>query len=116
MRDDVLGSWGDPKVTGKPAGDDLRSGKPTVLLTWAEELLPRSARPLLEACDTGHLDGPRVEELQHAMLLAGVRDRAEQTISDLVSRAHHVLDDLDVPAGADAALRHLADTIAWRAS
>ena len=116
VRDDVLGSWGDPQVTGKPAGDDLRSGKPTVLLTWAEDLLPPSARPLLAACDAGQLDDARVGELQQAMLDAGVRDRAEETISDLVSRAHDVLDGLDVPAEADAALRHLADTIAWRAS
>lgn len=116
VRDDVLGSWGDPRVTGKPAGDDLRSGKPTVLLTWAEELLPRSARTLLAACDAGQLDGARVADLQQAMLDAGVRDRAEDVISELVGRAHDVLDDLDVPAEADAALRHLADTIAWRHS
>ena len=32
LRDDVLGVFGDPAVTGKPSGDDLRSGKRTVLL------------------------------------------------------------------------------------
>lgn len=37
LRDDDLGVFGDPTVTGKPAGDDLREGKRTVLLalTWA---------------------------------------------------------------------------------
>ena len=30
LRDDVLGVFGDPAVTGKPAGDDLREGKRTV--------------------------------------------------------------------------------------
>ncbi|WP_136193248.1 polyprenyl synthetase family protein [Actinomyces procaprae] len=36
LRDDALGVFGDPAVTGKPAGDDLREGKRTVLLalTW----------------------------------------------------------------------------------
>ncbi|SDM74943.1 polyprenyl synthetase family protein [Actinomyces ruminicola] len=36
LRDDVLGVFGDPALTGKPAGDDLREGKRTVLLalTW----------------------------------------------------------------------------------
>ncbi|MGH3530953.1 MAG: polyprenyl synthetase family protein, partial [Mycobacterium sp.] len=29
LRDDVLGVFGDPAVTGKPSGDDLRSGKRT---------------------------------------------------------------------------------------
>ncbi|MHB1288184.1 polyprenyl synthetase family protein [Georgenia sp.] len=32
LRDDELGVFGDPAVTGKPAGDDLREGKRTVLL------------------------------------------------------------------------------------
>ena len=28
LRDEVLGVWGDPAVTGKPAGDDLRTESP----------------------------------------------------------------------------------------
>lgn len=116
VRDDVLGVWGDPTLTGKPAGDDLRSGKPTELLTWAAELLPPSDRPLLEACDAGALDDAGVDALQRAMVAAGVRERAEQAVADLSRRAHARLDDLAVEPRADAALRGLADAIAWRSS
>ena len=35
LRDDVLGVFGDPALTGKPAGDDLREGKRTVLVAEA---------------------------------------------------------------------------------
>ena len=35
LRDDVLGVFGDPAVTGKPAGDDLREGKQTLLTALA---------------------------------------------------------------------------------
>ncbi len=35
MRDDLLGVYGDPQVTGKPAGDDLTEGKRTVLVALA---------------------------------------------------------------------------------
>ncbi len=35
LRDDVLGVFGDPVTTGKPAGDDLREGKRTVLVAFA---------------------------------------------------------------------------------
>ena len=42
LRDDVLGVFGDPAVTGKPSGDDLRSGKRTVLLATALELADAS--------------------------------------------------------------------------
>lgn len=116
VRDDVLGVWGDPARTGKPAGDDLRSGKPTALLSWASELLPDHARPLLAACDAGALDDAGVDALQQAMVDAGVLDRAEQTIADLVARSHGSLDALDVDPEADLALRELAETIAWRAT
>ena len=116
VRDDVLGVWGDPARTGKPAGDDLRSGKPTALLTWAGQLLPDHARPLLAACDAGTLDDAGVDALQRAMVEAGVRERAENAVADLVARAHHALDDLDVDPEADAALRDLADAVAWRSA
>ena len=42
LRDDVLGVFGDPAVTGKPSGDDLRSGKRTVLLAEAVECADKS--------------------------------------------------------------------------
>ena len=116
VRDDVLGVWGDPARTGKPAGDDLRSGKPTALLTWASQLLPDSARPLLAACDAGTLDDAGVGALQQAMADAGVRERAEDAVAELVGRAHRALDDLDVDPEADAALRDLADAVAWRSA
>ena len=114
LRDDVLGVWGDPALTGKPAGDDLRSGKPTALLSWSSELLPGSARRLLAACDAGTLDDAAVDALQRAMVDAGVLERAERTISDLVDRSHRALDELDVDADAELALRELAEAIAWR--
>ncbi|GAA2992311.1 polyprenyl synthetase family protein [Streptomyces fulvorobeus] len=38
LRDDLLGAFGDPAVTGKPAGEDLRGRKLTYLLAVASEL------------------------------------------------------------------------------
>ena len=37
LRDDVLGVFGDPERTGKPAGDDLREGKRTLLVAYTFE-------------------------------------------------------------------------------
>ena len=52
LRDDLLGVWGDPRLTGKPAGDDLLSGKPTVILSLADERLRGSDRTLLARVGT----------------------------------------------------------------
>ncbi len=114
LRDDVLGVWGDRQVTGKPAGDDLLAGKPTVTLVWAEEMLAAADRPLLEACDAGTLDGPMVEALRDAMAAAGVRERAERTLTDLVDRSHAALGALDVDTASREALAGLAEAVAWR--
>ncbi|MEU3032739.1 polyprenyl synthetase family protein [Streptomyces incarnatus] len=48
--DDVLGIWGDPAVTGKPAGGDLREGKKTYPVLAA--LASPAARALPELLDS----------------------------------------------------------------
>lgn len=48
LRDDLLGVFGDPAVTGKPAGDDLRTGKPTALLMLARRLASPAQREALD--------------------------------------------------------------------
>ena len=47
MQDDVLGLIGDPKVTGKPVGNDLREGKRTLVLREAWKRSDESQRSLL---------------------------------------------------------------------
>ena len=117
VRDDLLGVWGDPARTGKPAGDDLRSGKPTVLLAWAAELLPDDARPLLAACDAGTLDDAgrrrppagdgRGRRASSAPSAPSPSSWSAPTAPSTSSRS---------TPRADAALRELAETIAWRAT
>lgn len=47
LRDDELGVFGSPQITGKPAGDDLREGKRTVLLALTWGLCDEAGRQLL---------------------------------------------------------------------
>ena len=67
LRDDLLGVWGDPERTGKPAGDDLLSGKPTVILSLADERLRGSDRTLLARVGTPELSPADVAHLQDAL-------------------------------------------------
>jgi geranylgeranyl diphosphate synthase type I len=89
LRDDVLGVFGDPEATGKPAGDDLREGKRTVLV--AQSLA--SAEPdeialfdkLLGVAD---LDDEQVAQLRAVISSTGALDRVEQMITEQAQAAH----------------------------
>ena len=48
LQDDLLGAFGDPKVTGKPLGNDLTAGKRTQLLVEARRRLRGERRALLD--------------------------------------------------------------------
>jgi geranylgeranyl diphosphate synthase type I len=81
LRDDLLGVYGDPAVTGKPAGDDLRTGKPTTLLMVARQLATPAQRAHLTAeviADTGA--PARVEALIRHRVAEGIAALADAPI------------------------------------
>lgn len=118
LRDDILGVWGDPERTGKPAGDDLLSGKPTVILSLATERLTGSSRQLLERTGTFGLGrglGPDdVAILLDELEGAGVVDSVEAMIAGHLDVALDALDDPQFDADGVAGLTQLAHQIAWR--
>ena len=95
LRDDVLGVFGDPGVTGKPAGDDLREGKRTVLVARAAELGTDADRELL-ARTLGTTDG--IPALRDLVERTGALAAVEADIDRLERSADAALDAL--PAGA----------------
>lgn len=109
LRDDVLGVFGDPDVTGKPAGDDLREGKRTVLIARTHELADASGRALLaEALGTSE----GVEALTHLIRSSGALEAVEHDISRLESQAEAAIDRLG-PAAREV-LGPLALTVTRR--
>lgn len=91
LRDDVLGVFGDPAVTGKPAGDDLREGKRTVLVARAHELSDAAGRTLLtETLGTADGIGPLTELIESS----GALDAVEADISRLESQVDTAIDRL----------------------
>src|SRR5213078_2564445 len=72
LRDDVLGVFGDPAVTGKPAGDDLREGKRTVLVAVTlERATPAGAAAVRRGLGDPRLDERGVDELRAVMRESG---------------------------------------------
>jgi geranylgeranyl diphosphate synthase type I len=108
LRDDLLGVFGDPEVTGKPAGDDLSEGKRTVLVALALDGLGRSDRQQLDESLGRPLTTERVAELQALIDRSGAREQVEDVITALTERALTALDAADVRDEARAVLRDLA--------
>jgi geranylgeranyl diphosphate synthase type I len=92
LRDDVLGVFGDPAETGKPAGDDLREGKLTVLVALAlDDASPTTLALFEKLLGLPDLDEPRVDDLRAAISASGALDRVEQMILDLSASARAAL-------------------------
>jgi geranylgeranyl diphosphate synthase type I len=111
LRDDVLGMFGDPAVTGKPSGDDLRSGKRTVLVAEAAELADKSdplAANLLRTSIGTELTDTQVRELRDVIEGVGALAAAENRITELTQRALATLASAPINATAKAGLSELA--------
>lgn len=109
LRDDELGVFGDPEVTGKPAGDDLRQGKKTVLVGSALTRLDAETADWfssrLGAPDLTDAEIGRMEELLRS---TGALAAFEQEIDSEIARADVALGRLDI---ADADRDRLAEYI-----
>ncbi|WP_166864019.1 MULTISPECIES: polyprenyl synthetase family protein [unclassified Salinibacterium] len=115
LRDDMLGVFGDPAVTGKPSGDDLREGKRTVLIGLARQKMPPTAVRLLdELLGDASLDDAQVRMLQNTIRESGAADQVERIISHNARVAREALDAAPVAASAKTALAELADRVTRR--
>ena len=111
LRDDVLGVFGDPAVTGKPSGDDLRSGKRTVLLAEAVELPTSRTRWRPSCC--GHsigteLSDAQVRELCLVIESVGALAAVEDHIDMLTRRSLDILGAAPIDVQAKLGLAELA--------
>jgi geranylgeranyl diphosphate synthase type I len=108
LRDDLLGVFGDPESTGKPAGDDLTEGKRTVLVALALGNADAvDARRLDEALGTD-LSVEEVADLRRIIDDSGAHAEVEKRIDELTSLALAALDEAPVTPRARDVLRELA--------
>lgn len=111
LRDDLLGVFGDPAVTGKPAGDDLREGKRTLLLALAVERAaargtPAATDAIERAVGDPDLTDEHLDRVRGLLEELGAVAAVEQRIAALTGSA---LDALAAAAVAEPAASRLAD-------
>lgn len=109
LRDDVLSVFGDPEVTGKPAGDDLREGKRTVLVTLALALAnPAQAAALKANVGDPDLTDAGVDQVRGILHDTGALAQVERLIAERADTARAAIEALQVPSAQTALLHELA--------
>ena len=109
LRDDVLGVFGDPDRTGKPAGDDLREGKRTLLVALAMQAASAVEAELLKhELGDRTMDEAAIAALREVIVSTGALDQVEQRIAQRTDEAREALRTDAISAEARTALDDLA--------
>ncbi len=117
FRDDLLGVFGDPAITGKPAGDDLREGKRTVLIAHAYAQTDAAGRAVFRSrLGDPALDAEGVRELRQLINDSRAHQAVEQMITEAYDEAIGALDGADLTPAGRTALLNLAAAAAHRSS
>jgi geranylgeranyl diphosphate synthase type I len=95
LRDDVLGTFGDARSTGKPSGADLRSGKRTALVVEAARD-GRAADVLARVLGRSDATDADVAAAVRALQDSGARRRVEERIAALAGEARSALGRADL--------------------
>ena len=112
LRDDVLGVFGDPSVTGKPAGDDLREGKRTVLVGLTLECVPSSVSKIFnELLMAGEIEEEQLDFMRRTITDSGSLAKTERLIEEHSNRAIEALANLEVTGQARKMLSYLTEKV-----
>lgn len=114
LRDDVLGVFGDTAITGKPVGDDLREGKPTLLLAYAYEKASDSQRKILDRVGSADLTTEEIVNMQNVIADTGALKDVEKQIMFLHDEAITALETSDVDISVVDSLKQLAHYVTDR--
>lgn len=117
IRDDILGTWGDSALTGKPTGSDIARAKKTYPLVFALEKADGGQRERLQQLYGAPPLGPEqvravVSLLEHLGSLAA----AQQLVEEYSRRALALLKDLGVPAEVSSGLREMIAGLSRRSA
>lgn len=116
LADDLLGTFGDAAITGKPSGNDLRQGKHNAVVAAAEEILEASARgPLDVVLGLGaEADDAQVARAVALLEEAGVRAELERRLDILLAEADTAFAGGPLEPEGASLLRDLAGLLARR--
>lgn len=114
-RDDVLGTFGAPEKTGKPAGNDLRAGKRTALIEEAEKRLNQDAfAPIARVLGQADAQDADVAAAMALLESCGARTAVEERVAKLCDEARAALQNAGLTDEGTLLLEQLARKFAFR--
>ena len=115
MRDDLLGVFGDPSETGKPAGDDLREGKRTALIAYTYDRSNQAGVKTLDSLlGKADLNSKEIESLREVITESGAKVHVEDLIEKLSEEALDAIDRNEISKDARKMLIDLVSIVTKR--
>ncbi|MCV7098427.1 polyprenyl synthetase family protein [Mycobacterium kubicae] len=116
LRDDILGVFGSPAVTGKPCAGDLRERKATSVVVAAQERADTATRrELMHLMASDDLDDAALERWKSLIEATGAVQHVEDMIRERVSSAREELRELPIDESVRDALASMATACTERA-
>ncbi len=117
LRDDLLGIFGAPEVTGKPVGADLCERKATSVVVAAHHMAGPSLRSeLCELMRCADLDEADIDRWRSLIAETGAVQRIEAMIDDRMRRASEWIDQSRLDGTVRSALIDMASACTKRAA
>lgn len=115
LRDDLLGVFGDPRTTGKPAGDDLREGKRTALIAFTLQRADDAQRAVFDdAFGVRSADADTVAQMTQIVADTGARAEVERMIDEWAAEAAGAVADPRIDSVTAGVLQSLIAAAARR--
>ncbi|RAU89852.1 polyprenyl synthetase family protein [Mycobacterium colombiense] len=116
LRDDVLGVFGSPAITGKPCAGDLLERKATSVVVAAHQLADAPVRrELYELANRETLDDAAIDRWKALIVETGAVRLIEEMIGDRIASACEHLGDLPIDGPVRTALAEMAAVCTDRA-
>lgn len=117
IRDDILGVFGDSAVTGKPAGDDLREGKRTVLIAELSGRVDAETQAFFDnRLGMPDLSTAEISRMQEVLMSSGALAATEARIQAWLDDAVRAIGEAELAEEDEQRFIALAERIAKRDS
>ncbi|TXT57577.1 MAG: hypothetical protein BAJATHORv1_10279 [Candidatus Thorarchaeota archaeon] len=98
IQDDILGTFGDEEVTGKPADGDIREGKKTMLVLESYRRVSNEQKAVLNSLlGKDDMTNDEVEQVRSIFKDSGALQAAKEKMESLLEEGQKSLDSADPP-------------------